>query len=86
MSNETTTKERFLSVFHREWQMYRTRETTSPRTPSDKAQADSPADFDLPVACGEVRIFADFPEPVTGLLLDASSPRGWHEPTAPAIM
>jgi len=78
MSNETTTKERFLSVFHREWQMYRTRETTSPRTPSDKAQADSPADFDLPVACGEVRIFADFPEPVTGLLLDASSPRGWH--------
>ena len=78
MTNTRTDQDRFLSVFLSEWQMHRTRETTSPRTPSDKAQADSPADFDLPVACGEVRIFADFPDPVTGLLLDASSPRGWH--------
>ncbi len=77
MSNEIKNKDRFLSVFRREWQMYRTRETTSPRaiagTPTDTS-----ATFDAAPTAGELRIFADFPEPVTGLLLDSSSRKGWH--------
>ena len=75
MSNETTNKDRFLSVFRNEWEMYRTRETT-PRTTADKP-ADTPATFDVSPAAGELRIFADFPEPVTGLLLGVSDD-GWR--------
>ena len=78
MSNETANKDRFLSVFRHEWEMYRTRETTSPRTTSSKPSASTSATFDAAPTVGELRIFADFPEPVTGLLLDSSSRKGWH--------
>ena len=77
MSNETINKERFLSVFRNEWEMYRTREATPPRAMTDKPADTTSATFDAPPAAGELRIFADFPEPVTGLLLGVSA-KGWR--------
>ena len=76
MSNETTNKERFLSVFRNEWEMYQTREAEPTRTPSG-THAPSSATFDQPVASGELRLFADFPTPVTGVLVGVSA-KGWR--------
>ena len=77
MSNENINKERFLSVFRNEWEMYRTREATPSRAMTDKPADTHSATFDAPLAAGELRIFADFPEPVTGLLLGVSA-KGWR--------
>ena len=76
MSSETTNKERFLSVFRREWEMYRTREAATPRASTDKASGTSSA-FDPSPTSGELRIFADLPEPMTALLLGVSDD-GWR--------
>ena len=76
MSNETTNKERFLSVFRNEWEMYQTREAEPTRTPSS-THVPSSATFDQPVASGELRLFADFPTPVTGVLVGVSA-KGWR--------
>ena len=76
MSNETTNKERFLSVFRREWEMYHTREAATPRASTDKASGTSSA-FDPSPTSGELRIFADLPEPMTALLLGVSD-GGWR--------
>ncbi|MBR0506685.1 MAG: von Willebrand factor type A domain-containing protein, partial [Kiritimatiellae bacterium] len=76
MTNENIDRNRFLSVFRREWEMYQTREAEPARTPSG-THTPSSATFDQPVAAGELRIFADFPEPVTGLLLGVSA-KGWR--------
>ena len=77
MSNEPTNKDRFLSVFRSEWEMFRTRDAASTRASADKKCAASSAKFDPSPAAGELRIFADFAEPVTGLLLESSSD-GWY--------
>ena len=77
MSNETTNKDRFLSVFRNEWEMYRTRESTPPHATTGKQTDTTSATFDAAPAAGELRIFADFPEPVTGLLLGVSA-KGWR--------
>ena len=77
MSNENTNKERFLSVFRNEWKMYRTREATPQRAATGKPADTTSATFDAPPAAGELRIFADFPEPVTGLLVGVSA-KGWR--------
>ena len=77
MSNETTNKDRFLSVFRSEWEIFRTRDAASTRASADKKCAASSAKFDPSPAAGELRIFADFAEPVTGLLLESSSD-GWY--------
>ena len=77
MSNETTNKDRFLSVFRSEWEMFRTRDAASTRASADKKCVASSAKFDPSPAAGELRIFADFAEPVTGLLLESSSD-GWY--------
>ena len=76
MSNETNNKERFLSVFRHEWEMYQTREAEPARTPSG-THVPSSATFDQPVASGELRLFADFPTPVTGVLVGVSA-KGWR--------
>ena len=76
MSNEATNKERFLSVFRHEWEMYQTREAEPARTPSG-THVPSSATFDQPVASGELRLFADFPTPVTGVLVGVSA-KGWR--------
>ena len=76
MSNETSNKERFLSVFRHEWEMYRTREAATPRASTDKASGTSSA-FDPSPTSGELRIFADLPEPMTALLLGVSDD-GWR--------
>ena len=76
MSNETTNKERFLSVFRREWEMYRTREAATPRASTGKASSTLSA-FDPSPTSGELRIFADLPEPMTALLLGVSD-NGWR--------
>ena len=77
MSNETINKERFLSVFRNEWEMYRTREATPPRAMTDKPADTTSATFDAPPAAGELRIVADFPTPVTGVLVGVSA-KGWR--------
>ena len=77
MSNETINKERFLSVFRNEWEMYRTREAMPPRAMTGKPADTHSATFDAPPAAGELRVFADFLEPVTGLLLGVSA-KGWR--------
>ena len=77
MSNEHADKERFLSVFRREWEMFRTREATPTRVTTVKPTDTSSSTFDASPAAGELRIFADFPEPVTGLLLGVSA-KGWR--------
>ena len=76
MSSNRTDKDRFLSVFIREWEMYKTREATSPRAMAGKPTETS-ATFDAASTAGELRVFADFPEPVTGLLLGVSA-QGWR--------
>ena len=76
MSNETSNKERFLSVFRSEWEMYRTREAAAPRASTAKASGTSSA-FDPSPTSGELRIFADLPEPMTALLLGVSD-GGWR--------
>ena len=76
MSNETTNKERFLSVFRHEWEMYQSREAEPARTPSG-THTPSSATFDQPVLSGELRLFADFPTPVTGVLVGVSA-KGWR--------
>ena len=76
MTNENIDRERFLSVFRREWEMYQTREAEPARPPSG-THAPSSATFDQPVAGGELRIFADFPTPVTGVLIGVSA-KGWR--------
>ena len=77
MSNETINKERFLSVFRNEWKMYRTREATPQRAATGKPADTTSATFDAPPAAGELRIFADFPTPVTGVLVGVSA-KGWR--------
>ena len=76
MTNENIDRNRFLSVFRREWEMYQTREAEPARTPSG-THAPSAATFDQPVAGGELRLFADFPTPVTGVLIGVSA-KGWR--------
>ena len=76
MSSKTTNKERFLSVFRHEWEMYHTREAATPRASTDKASGTSSA-FDPSPTSGELRIFADLPEPMTALLLGVSDD-GWR--------
>ena len=76
MTNENIDRNRFLSVFRREWEMYQTREAEPARTPS-ATHAPSSATFDQPVAGGELRLFADFPTPVTGALIGVSA-KGWR--------
>ena len=67
MTNENIDRNRFLSVFRREWEMYKTREADPARKPSG-TQALSSATFDQPVAGGELRVFADFPSEALRLL------------------
>ena len=76
MTNENIDRNRFLSVFRREWEMYQTREAEPPRTPSG-TRTPSSATFDQPVTGGELRLFADFPTPVTGVLIGVSA-KGWR--------
>ena len=76
MSNEATNKDRFLSVFRSEWEMYCKRDAASKRASADNKTASSEK-FDPSPAVGELRVFADFAEPMTGLLLGVSS-KGWH--------
>ena len=76
MSSETTNKERFLSVFRHEWEMYRTREAATPSASTSKVSSTSSA-FDPSPTSGELRIFADMPEPMTALLLGVSDD-GWR--------
>ena len=76
MTNENIDRNRFLSVFRREWGMYQTREAEPARTPSG-THVPSSATFDQPVASGELRLFADFPTPVTGALIGVSA-KGWR--------
>ena len=72
MSNETAIKDRFLSVFRRKWGMFGTREAASTRMSSGKPSVTSSARFDPSPVAGELRVFADFAEPVTVLLLGVS--------------
>ena len=76
MTNENIDRNRFLSVFRREWEMYKTRDEDPARKPSS-TQAPSSATFDQPVAGGELRLFGDFPSPLTGLLVGVSA-KGWR--------
>ena len=76
MMNENIDRNRFLSVFRREWEMYQTREAEPARTLSGTRDLSS-ATFDQPVAGGELRVFADFPTPVTGVLVGVSA-KGWR--------
>ena len=76
MMNENIDRNRFLSVFRHEWEMYQTREAESAHTPSG-THAPTSATFDQPVAGGELRLFADFPTPVTGVLVGVSA-KGWR--------
>ena len=76
MSNESIDKGRFLSVFRREWEMHRMRETAPMRATAGNPAGTSAA-FDPSPTAGELRIFADFAEPVTGLLLGVSA-NGWR--------
>ena len=76
MTSQNIDRNRFLSVFRREWEMYKTREADPAHKPSG-TQAPSSATFDQPVAGGELRLFADFPSPVTGLLTGVSA-KGWR--------
>ena len=64
MTSQNSDRNRFLSVFRREWEMYQTREAEPARTLSGTRDLSS-ATFDQPVAGGELRVFADFPTPVT---------------------
>ncbi len=77
MTNETINKERFLSVFRHEWEMYQTREATPPRATTDQPAGTPSATFDAPPTAGELRLFADFPTPVTGVLVGVSA-KGWR--------
>lgn len=83
MSNETAIKDRFLSVFRREWGMFGTREAASTRMSSGKPSVTSSARFDPSPVAGELRVFADFAEPVTALLLDASGDLWKAVPVSP---
>ncbi len=76
MTSQNFDRNRFLSVFRREWEMYKAREADPARKPSG-TQASSSATFDQPVSGGELRLFADFPSPVTGLLAGVSA-KGWR--------
>ena len=76
MTNENIDRNRFLSVFRREWEMHRMRETAPARATTGNLAGTSAA-FDPSPAAGELRIFADFAEPVTGLLLGVSA-NGWR--------
>ena len=76
MTNENIDRNRFLSVFRHEWEMYQSREAEPARTPSG-THAPSSATFDQPVVNGELRLFADFPTPVTGVLVGVSA-KGWR--------
>ena len=76
MTNENIDRNRFLSVFRREWEMYKTRDAETTRVPAGKPTGTS-AKFDQPVVGGELRLFADFPSPVTGLLAGVSA-KGWR--------
>ena len=58
MSNEPKNKNRFLSVFHREWEMYRTRDTAATRPFADKTSASASTAFDSSPAAGELRTLA----------------------------
>ena len=77
MTNTNTDKDRFLSVFRREWEMHLTRECEPARMQSDTPRRPSHAKFDQPVAAGELRILADYPSPVSVLLIGVSA-KGWR--------
>ena len=77
MTNDSKNKERFLSVFRREWEMYRTRDAASSGSSAGKNDASASKAFDPSPSAGELRLFADFDDSVTALLLGVSS-KGWR--------
>ena len=79
MAYDPDSRARFVEVFLREWEMSRDairRRRTRLRGVGSK-EIGSSRPFDADVRTGEIRVFADFPSPVLGLVTDDLGDDGW---------